>query len=147
MVDENVEVFWDGELRQTANAHVETGHNGDDGRPVFRLSQIIGDVSPVFLLSSPPSPTPHPLKELDPEITARTSHHLDVCPPAFLDLYLFCPQHSRCTCDPTCAIRERGYDHKRGASKLDSCYTFLAWWTWRDAHEGTSWRTLWLMFI
>jgi tyrosyl-DNA phosphodiesterase-1 len=48
-VDENVEVFWDGELRQTANAHVETGRNGDDGRPVFRLSQIIGDVSPVFL--------------------------------------------------------------------------------------------------
>lgn len=43
--DEDVEVFWDGELRQTANAHVELGRNGEDGRPIFRLSQIIGDVS------------------------------------------------------------------------------------------------------
>lgn len=45
-VDEDTEEFWDGELRQTANAHVDLGHNGEDGRPVFRLSQIIGDVSP-----------------------------------------------------------------------------------------------------
>lgn len=47
-VDEGVEVFWDGELRQTANAHVELGRNGEDGRPIFRLSQIIGDVSWFF---------------------------------------------------------------------------------------------------
>ena len=47
-VDEDVEVFWDGELRQTANAHVEPGRNGEDGRPIFRLSQIIGDVSRFF---------------------------------------------------------------------------------------------------
>lgn len=47
-VDEGVEVFWDGELRQTANAHVELGRNGEDGRPIFRLSQIIGDVSQFF---------------------------------------------------------------------------------------------------
>lgn len=47
-VDEAVEVFWDGELRQTANAHVELGRNGEDGRPIFRLSQIIGDVSRFF---------------------------------------------------------------------------------------------------
>lgn len=47
-VDEDVEVFWDGELRQTANAHVELGRNGEDGRPIFRLSQIIGDVSRFF---------------------------------------------------------------------------------------------------
>jgi tyrosyl-DNA phosphodiesterase-1 len=48
-VDEGVEVFWDGELRQTANAHVELGRNGEYGRPIFRLSQIIGDVSRFFL--------------------------------------------------------------------------------------------------
>jgi tyrosyl-DNA phosphodiesterase-1 len=48
-VDEGVETFWDGELRQTANKHVELGHNGENGRPVFRLSQIIGDVSRFFL--------------------------------------------------------------------------------------------------
>jgi tyrosyl-DNA phosphodiesterase-1 len=47
-VNEDVEVFWDGELRQTANAHVELGRNGEDGRPIFRLSQIIGDVSRFF---------------------------------------------------------------------------------------------------
>ena len=47
-VDEDVEVFWDGELRQTANAHVELGRNGEDGRPIIRLSQIIGDVSWLF---------------------------------------------------------------------------------------------------
>ena len=47
-VDEDGEVFWDGELRQTANAHVELGRNGEDGRPIFRLSQIIGDVSRFF---------------------------------------------------------------------------------------------------
>ncbi|KAF8498085.1 phospholipase D/nuclease [Russula emetica] len=48
-VDEDVEVFWDGELRQTANAHVELGRNGEDGRPIFRLSQIIGDKSQIEL--------------------------------------------------------------------------------------------------
>jgi tyrosyl-DNA phosphodiesterase 1 len=47
-LDEGAEVFWDGELRQTANAHVELGRNGEDGRPIFRLSQIIGDVSRFF---------------------------------------------------------------------------------------------------
>lgn len=44
-VDQEPEVFWDGELRQTANMHVDVVHNGMDGKPVFRLSQIIGDVS------------------------------------------------------------------------------------------------------
>jgi len=48
--NEEAEVFWDGELRQTANKHVEPGHNGENGRPIFRLSQIIGDVSPSFSL-------------------------------------------------------------------------------------------------
>jgi tyrosyl-DNA phosphodiesterase-1 len=41
-VDEEPNLFWDGELRQTANKHVELGTGG---KPVFRLSQIIGDVS------------------------------------------------------------------------------------------------------
>jgi hypothetical protein len=133
----DTEVFWDGELRQTANAHVGLGHNGEDGRPVFRLSQIIGDVSLFFYLCSP-----HLRKESDTEIADRTCHHLDVLPPAFLDLYLFLPQHSRCTCDPTCAIREWEYDHKGGSPKLDSSNTLLTRWTWRDAHEGSSYRTL-----
>jgi tyrosyl-DNA phosphodiesterase 1 len=44
--DEATEVFWDGELRQTANKHVEPGRNGEDGTLVFRLSHIIGDVRP-----------------------------------------------------------------------------------------------------
>ncbi|GJJ05818.1 hypothetical protein Clacol_000005 [Clathrus columnatus] len=34
--------FWDGELRQTANAHVE---HGKDKRPVFRLNEILGEKS------------------------------------------------------------------------------------------------------
>jgi tyrosyl-DNA phosphodiesterase-1 len=42
--EEGEEVFWDGELRQTANKHVDPKRNGEDGKPVFRLSQIIGDV-------------------------------------------------------------------------------------------------------
>jgi hypothetical protein len=132
-VDEDAEVFWDGELRQTANAHVELGNNGEDGRSVFRLSQIIGDVSSLFYLCSP-----HLRKRTDPEIADRTGHHLNVLSPAFLDLYLFRPQHSRCTCDTTCAIREWQYDHKRGAPKLDSSNTLLTRWTWRYAHEGAS---------
>jgi hypothetical protein len=133
-VDEDVEVFWDGELRQTANAHVELGHNGEDGRPVFRLSQIIGDVSLFFYLCS----APFHEKKSNPEITDRTGHHLDLRPSAFLDLYIFRPQHSHCTCDPTCAIREWECDHKRGAPELDSCYTLPTWRTWRDAHEGAN---------
>jgi tyrosyl-DNA phosphodiesterase 1 len=43
-VGQEAEVFWDGELRQTANMHVERGHNGTAGEAVFRLSEIIGDV-------------------------------------------------------------------------------------------------------
>jgi tyrosyl-DNA phosphodiesterase-1 len=43
-VGQEAEVFWNGELRQTANMHVEPGRNGTDGKPVFRLSEIIGDV-------------------------------------------------------------------------------------------------------
>ncbi|KAH9969957.1 tyrosyl-DNA phosphodiesterase-domain-containing protein [Russula compacta] len=46
-VYEEAGVFWDGELRQTANKHVES--NGVNGRPVFRLSQIIGDKSQIEL--------------------------------------------------------------------------------------------------
>jgi tyrosyl-DNA phosphodiesterase-1 len=42
------EVFWNGELRQNGNMHVEPGCNGEDGKPIFRLSQIIGDVRPAF---------------------------------------------------------------------------------------------------
>ena len=37
-------LFWDGEIRQTTNKHVERGKNGEDGNPVWRLSEIIGDV-------------------------------------------------------------------------------------------------------
>ncbi|KAI0049016.1 phospholipase D/nuclease [Auriscalpium vulgare] len=40
---------WDGELRQTANRHVEAGRNGEDGTPVWRLSEIIGDKTQVSL--------------------------------------------------------------------------------------------------
>ena len=39
-------LFWDGELRQTANAHVDRQR---DNRPVFRLSEII---SPVRLITN-----------------------------------------------------------------------------------------------
>ncbi|KAH9017564.1 tyrosyl-DNA phosphodiesterase-domain-containing protein [Lactarius pseudohatsudake] len=46
---EGAEVFWDGELRQTANKHVEPRRNGEDGKPIFRLSQIIGDKSQIEL--------------------------------------------------------------------------------------------------
>ncbi|KAF8264858.1 tyrosyl-DNA phosphodiesterase-domain-containing protein [Lactarius quietus] len=46
---EGAEVFWDGELRQTANKHVEPRRNGEDGKAVFRLSQIIGDTSQIEL--------------------------------------------------------------------------------------------------
>ena len=45
------EVFWDGELRQTANKHVEPRRNGEDGKPVFRLSQIIGDVRSALFIN------------------------------------------------------------------------------------------------
>lgn len=39
--------FWDGELRQTANAHVEPSK---DTRPVFRLHDILGEVRSFFFL-------------------------------------------------------------------------------------------------
>jgi tyrosyl-DNA phosphodiesterase-1 len=38
------EMFWDGELRQTANRYTER----TDKKPTFRISEIIGDVSPSF---------------------------------------------------------------------------------------------------
>ena len=53
-VGQEAEVFWDGELRQTANMHVEPGHNGTNGKPVFRLSEIIGDVRLFCYLLVPP---------------------------------------------------------------------------------------------
>ncbi|VDC04263.1 unnamed protein product [Peniophora sp. CBMAI 1063] len=43
----NTELFWDGVVRQTANMHVGPGKNGENGKPVFRLSEIIGDKSQV----------------------------------------------------------------------------------------------------
>ena len=78
------------------------------------------------------------MKRMDPEIADRTGYHLNLRPPAFLDLYILPPQHSCRTCNSTCALREWESDHKRGASKLDSRYTLFTWWTWRDAHEGAS---------
>ena len=39
--EEQGEVFWNGELRQTANRYTE----GTDKKPTFRISEIIGDVS------------------------------------------------------------------------------------------------------
>jgi tyrosyl-DNA phosphodiesterase 1 len=84
--DEEAEVFWDGELRQTANKHVKPGHNGENGRPVFRLSQIIGDVSPFFSLCFASS-----LNGSDSESTDRAGNHLDIRPRALLDLYIFRP--------------------------------------------------------
>lgn len=59
---EGGEVFWDGELRQTANKHAEPRRNGEDGKLVFRLSQIIGDVRPVL------SPYSHVANTPDSEI-------------------------------------------------------------------------------
>lgn len=44
---EEGEVFWDGELRQNANMHVEPRRNGEYGKPVW-LTEIIGDVRPAF---------------------------------------------------------------------------------------------------
>lgn len=38
------EMFWDGEVRQTRNKHVDKGKNGENGKPVFGLTDIIGDV-------------------------------------------------------------------------------------------------------
>lgn len=48
MDSEEAEVFWDGELRQNANMHVETRRNGEDGKLIFRLSEMLGDVRPAF---------------------------------------------------------------------------------------------------
>ena len=79
---------------------------------------------------------------MDPEITDRTGYHLDLRPPAFLDLYLLPSHHSCRTCNSTCALREWESNDKRGTSKLDSRYTLFTWWSWRDAHEGTSQRPL-----
>ena len=45
---EEGEVFWDGELRQNANMHVGPRRNGEDGKPVFRLTDMIGGVCPTF---------------------------------------------------------------------------------------------------
>jgi len=61
---EEGEMFWDGELRQTANMHVDPGRNGEDGKPVFRLSEIIGDVRYVVHHS-----WSHSSQASDPEIT------------------------------------------------------------------------------
>lgn len=44
-VTQEEEVFWDGEVRQTRNKHVDQGKNGEDGKPVFGLTSIIGDVN------------------------------------------------------------------------------------------------------
>lgn len=48
LIPGEAEVFWDGELRQNANMHVEPRLNGEDGKPIFRLTDIIGDVRPAF---------------------------------------------------------------------------------------------------
>ena len=42
-------MFWKGEIRQTANMHVDPKK---DTKPTFRLSEIIGEVRPILF---PPS--------------------------------------------------------------------------------------------
>jgi len=61
------DLYWDGELRQTANKYVDSGKNGENGRPVWRLSEIIGDVSETVSLGSkspltPPAPPARALR-------------------------------------------------------------------------------------
>jgi hypothetical protein len=130
-VDEEAEVFWDGELRQTANMHVSPGHNGTNGKAVFRLSEIIGDVRlfPSYSYSGL-------LMKSKAEKGDRTGDHLDLLPRAFLDLHLFRARHSRRARDPTGADREWERNDKTSSSELDSRHTLLAWWTWCDAYQG-----------
>ena len=45
-------MFWRGEIRQTANMHVDPKK---DTKPTFRLSEIVGEVRPVVPLSIPAS--------------------------------------------------------------------------------------------
>ena len=77
-----------------------------------------------------------PADEPNAENADRASDHLDVLPPAFLDLHLFCPQYSCRPRDPTYTDGERERDDKRSSSELDSRYTLLTWWTRCHAHEG-----------
>lgn len=47
LASDNVKLFWDGELRQTANKYVD---RAKDTRPVFRLTEILSPVSSIIPL-------------------------------------------------------------------------------------------------
>jgi tyrosyl-DNA phosphodiesterase-1 len=51
------QMFWRGEIRQTANMHVDPKK---DTKPTFRLSEIIGEVRPTVLSFCPSPQTPGP---------------------------------------------------------------------------------------
>ena len=82
------EMFWDGELRQTANMHVD---KEKDTKPVFRLTEILGEVSyiPLFIFTHLTS-----LSNLS-EIGAQIRHFIVVCHPTILDLF---PPSTRTAC-------------------------------------------------
>ena len=69
------QVFWDGELRQTANRHAEPRK---DGRPTFRLTEILGQVRLTFSTTGSSSGLiPFPLQRTELSFAIMSSYALD----------------------------------------------------------------------
>lgn len=69
------QVFWDGELRQTANRHAEPRK---DGRPTFRLTEILGKVRLTFSTTKfSLGLTPFPLQRTELSFAIMSSYALD----------------------------------------------------------------------
>lgn len=96
------EMFWDGEVRQTRNKHVDKGKNGEDGKPVFGLTDVIGDVKSIILLLLCSTKIANAYCfTFSIEITDNVRHHILLRTPTFMDLHLLRSIHSRGDGGPT----------------------------------------------
>lgn len=119
-------IFWSGELRQTANKHVD---KLKDTRPIFTLTDTLAPVSRCYILSKHIS--------IDRYLAWRNivRYSISLLYRLSVDIFFAQPSYSR-NCSRT-GSSGKG-DIKRGPPQLDQDHTNVTRRSWLHAHEGTS---------
>lgn len=116
------ELFWDGEVRQTKNKHVDAGKNGEDGKPVFGLTSAIGNVR-LFLYSLVVSrPADLPLLCLAGWIILRNQNSLS---PSSPPMPTKSPGSIRSLTRPRPSCSSHSQTRARGAERLSRRYCLI----------------------
>lgn len=127
------ELFWDGEVRQTANLHVNPSKNGQDGKPVFRLSDTIGDVSYSRCVSL--------VSESDADTTEsadQVRHRVFVCGPDVVDQPVFLTGDARHHRRTAGQVRGQFSDcQAQHLAQLGARYALFQKWVRCYAREGS----------